>query len=65
MSKGNTPRFTRRVRKDILGIKARSQQKQNLLRNNRGKEFDLYKKQEIPNLNLMQLIIFVKMIRYF
>jgi len=65
MSKGNNPRFTRRVRKDILGIKARSQKRQNLLRNNGGKKFDLYKRREIPNLDLMQLIIFVKMIRYF
>ena len=59
MSKRDTPRFTRRVRKDILGIKARSQKRQNLLRNNGGKKFDLYKRREIPNLDLMQLIIFV------
>ena len=65
MSKGNNPRFTRRVNKNISKIKAKSQKRQNLLRNNGGKKFDLYKRREIPNLDLMQLIIFVKMIRYF
>ena len=63
MSKGSTPRFTRKVRKDVNKIKARSQ-KQNALRNKGGKKFDLYKRREIPNLDLMQLIIFVRIIRY-
>lgn len=33
MSKGNAPRFTRRVHKDNLGIKAKAQKKKNLARN--------------------------------
>jgi len=37
MSKGSSPRFTKRVRKDILGIKARSQKSQNLLKIQREK----------------------------
>ena len=65
MSKGNSPRFTRRVRKDFNKIKIRLQKRQNSLRNNGGKKFYLYKTQEVPNLNLMRLIVFIKMIRYF
>lgn len=38
MSKGNTPRFTRRVRKDIPAIKARFQKKPSSARNTAMKE---------------------------
>ncbi len=66
MGKKNIPRFTRRVHKDIDGIKARFQKGQNLLRNNNGgKRFNLlYKKQEIPDLSLLRLIIFMTITRH-
>lgn len=65
MSKGKTPRFTRRVRKDISGIKARSQTNHNLAKNRKLDRWNKsLKRHEIPDFNLLKLIILLRPIYF-
>ena len=60
MGKRSSPRFTRRVRKDIPSIKSRFQS-QNLAKNRKlDNRNEPLKRQELPDFNLLKLIILLR-----
>lgn len=65
MGNEKRPRFTRRVLKDISGIKARSQKRRNLLKNKDRFDRKPDKKQGMQDFNLLQFLLALKLTHYF
>ncbi|MEK7150150.1 MAG: hypothetical protein AAB736_00925 [Patescibacteria group bacterium] len=65
MGKGKTPRFTRRVHKDVLVIKAGSQKKRNPSRNKDRYNRKPDKKQGMQDFNLLKFLLALKLTHYF